>query len=173
MVTHSYLLARVVQSRVKITQGWWKNLISGLKACNLIVRCSRRNWENFLQKAFEQRKKKPGLKLEPGLALIGLRTNGPKGDEEIDSHDYRKQGNMGRVAPSFVLWFLSLSQWVLIWISLPNSSWCKQTSKQTNHQDSLLEVILVFKSLYKMLTSDWTVLSCDNLYNTAVSGSTC
>ena len=151
MVTHSYLLARVVQSRVKITQGWWKNFISGLKACNLIVRCSRRNWENFLQKAFEQRKKKPGLKLEPGLALIGLRTTGPQGDEEIDSHDYRKQGNMVRVAPSFVLWFLSLSQWVLIWISLPNSSWCKQTSKQTNHQDSLLEVILVLSLYIKCL----------------------
>ena len=151
MVTHSYLLARVVQSRVKISQGWWKNLISGLKACNLIARCSRKNWENFLKRLFYKEIKKPGLKLEPGLALIGLRATGPQGDEEIDSHDYRKQGNMGRVAPSFVLWFLSLSQWVLIWISLPNSSWCKQTSKQTNHQDSLLEVILVLSLYIKCL----------------------
>ena len=149
MVTHSYLLARVVQSRVKISQGWWKKFDF---RSDLIARCPRKNWENFLKRLLNNEIKKPGLKLEPGLALIGLRTTGPQGDEEIDSHDYRKQGNMGRVAPSFVLWFLSLSQWVLIWISLPNSSWCKQTSKQTNHQDSLLEVILVFKSLYKMLT---------------------
>ena len=30
-------------------------------------------WEN----AFEQKKKKPGLKFNPGLALIGLRATGP------------------------------------------------------------------------------------------------
>ena len=30
-------------------------------------------WKN----AFEQKEKKPGLKFNPGLALIGLRTTGP------------------------------------------------------------------------------------------------
>jgi len=29
------------------------------------------------ENAFEQKKKKPGLKFNPGLALIGLRTTGP------------------------------------------------------------------------------------------------
>ena len=31
-------------------------------------------WEN----SFEQKKKKPGLKFNPGLALIGLRITGPR-----------------------------------------------------------------------------------------------
>ena len=31
----------------------------------------------ILENAFEQKKKKPGLKFNPGLELIGLRTTGP------------------------------------------------------------------------------------------------
>ena len=30
------------------------------------------------ENSFEQKKKKPGLKFKPGLALIGLRTTGPR-----------------------------------------------------------------------------------------------
>ena len=32
----------------------------------------------ILENGFEQKKKKPGLKFNPGLELIGLRTTGPK-----------------------------------------------------------------------------------------------
>ena len=43
-----------------------------------MIWCSKKNRENYiiLKNAFEQKKKKPGLKFNPGLALIRLRTTG-------------------------------------------------------------------------------------------------
>ena len=40
---------------------------------NLMIGYSKKNREN----AFDEKKKRPGLKFNPGLALIGLRTTGP------------------------------------------------------------------------------------------------
>ena len=37
----------------------------------------KRREEITRENTFEQKKKKPGLKFNPGLALIGLRTTGP------------------------------------------------------------------------------------------------
>ena len=38
----------------------------------------KRREEITQENTFEQKKKKPGLKFNPGLALIGLRTSGPR-----------------------------------------------------------------------------------------------
>jgi len=43
----------------------------------LLIECSKNNRENYPGKSFEQKKKKPRLKFNPGLVLIGLRTTGP------------------------------------------------------------------------------------------------
>ena len=47
-----------------------------------MIGCSKKNretysWSIYRENAFEQKKKKPGLKFNPALALIGLRTTGP------------------------------------------------------------------------------------------------
>ena len=42
-----------------------------------MIGCSKKNRENYPGKCFEQKKNKPRLKFNPGLALIGLRTTGP------------------------------------------------------------------------------------------------
>ena len=47
-----------------------------LFAHNLLVECSKKIEKIILEKAFEQKKKKPRLKFNPGLVLIGLRTTG-------------------------------------------------------------------------------------------------
>lgn len=48
---------------------------------NLMIRCSEKNGEIFLRKAFEEINKKIGLKFNPGfnpgLVLIDLQTTGP------------------------------------------------------------------------------------------------
>ena len=44
---------------------------------NLMFRCSEKNGEIFLRKAFEEINKKIGLKFNPGLVLIDLQTTGP------------------------------------------------------------------------------------------------
>ena len=46
--------------------------------CNLVIGCYKKNRENYLKNAFKQKKKKPGLKFNPGLELIGLRTTGTR-----------------------------------------------------------------------------------------------
>ena len=38
---------------------------------------SKKNREIVRENAFNEKKKRPGLKFNPGLALIGLRTTGP------------------------------------------------------------------------------------------------
>ena len=43
-----------------------------------MIGCCEKNRENYPGKCFEQKKKKLGLKFNPGLALIGLRTTGPR-----------------------------------------------------------------------------------------------
>ena len=43
-----------------------------------MIGCSKKKRGNTLENTFEQKKKKPGLKFNPGLALIGLRTIGPR-----------------------------------------------------------------------------------------------
>ena len=45
--------------------------------CSLVIRCSKKNREIIRENAFKQKKKKNGLKFDPGLALTGLRTTGP------------------------------------------------------------------------------------------------
>ena len=42
--------------------------------------CSKKKRGNYpgLENTFEQKKKKTGLKFNPGLALIGLQTTGPR-----------------------------------------------------------------------------------------------
>ena len=42
-----------------------------------MIWCYKKNRENHPGKCFWIKKKKPGLKFNPGLALIGLRTTGP------------------------------------------------------------------------------------------------
>ena len=44
-----------------------------------MIGCCKKKRENYPGKCFEQKKKKLGLKFNPGLALIGLRTTGPWG----------------------------------------------------------------------------------------------
>ena len=48
-----------------------------LSVNNLMIGCSKRREEITLENTFEQKKKQPGLKFNPGLALIGLRKTGP------------------------------------------------------------------------------------------------
>ena len=44
-----------------------------------MIGCSKKNRENYQpENAFEQKKKKPRLKFNPGLAVIGLWTTGPR-----------------------------------------------------------------------------------------------
>ena len=38
----------------------------------LMIWCSKKNWENYLENAFEQKKKKPRLKFNHWSVLIGL-----------------------------------------------------------------------------------------------------
>ena len=54
---------------------------------------SKKNRENFPRKCFDEKKKRPGLKFNPGLALIGLRTTGSrcttvKDDTDTYIHTY-------------------------------------------------------------------------------------
>ena len=42
-----------------------------------MIGCSKKNRENYPGKCFEQKKEKPRLKFNPGLALIALRATGP------------------------------------------------------------------------------------------------
>ena len=57
-----------------------------LSAYNLIIGCSKKKRGNYPGNTFEQKKEKPGLKFNPGLALIGLRTTGSwiEGNDAID-----------------------------------------------------------------------------------------
>ena len=48
-----------------------------LSANNLMIGCSKKE-EITRENTFEQKKKKLGLKFNPGLALIGLLTTGPR-----------------------------------------------------------------------------------------------
>ena len=43
-----------------------------------MIGCSKKNYEISEKKAFEQMKKKPWLKFNPGLALIDLQTTRPR-----------------------------------------------------------------------------------------------
>ena len=44
-----------------------------------MIGCSKKNRENYQpENAFEQKKKKPRLKFNPGLSVIGLCTTGPR-----------------------------------------------------------------------------------------------
>ena len=43
-----------------------------------MIGCFKRMGENYRENAFGEKKKKPGLKFNPGLVLIGLRTTGPR-----------------------------------------------------------------------------------------------
>ena len=49
-----------------------------LFAYNLMIGYSKKNIENHPRAAFDEKKKKPGLKFVPGLALTGVRTTGPR-----------------------------------------------------------------------------------------------
>ena len=54
---------------------------------------SKTNTENCPRKCFDEKKKRPGLKFNPGLALIGLRTTGSrcttvKDDTDTYIHTY-------------------------------------------------------------------------------------
>ena len=62
-----------------------------LSVNNLMIWCSKRREEITLENTFEQKKKQPGLKFNPGLALIGLRTTGPWTIERSVTSRY--QGN--------------------------------------------------------------------------------
>ena len=46
-----------------------------------MIWCSKKNWENYLENAFEQKKKKPGLIFNHWSALIGLQIQ--LGPEEL------------------------------------------------------------------------------------------
>ena len=50
-----------------------------------MIGCSKKKRGNYPQNTFEQKKKKPGLKFNPVLALIGLQTTGPRVKEEESS----------------------------------------------------------------------------------------
>ena len=52
------------------------NLI--LFAYNLMIGYSKKNRENILEPAFDNKKKKPTLKFNPRLALTSVRTTGPR-----------------------------------------------------------------------------------------------
>ena len=47
-----------------------------------MIGCSKKKRESYPGKRFERKKKKPRLKFNPGLALIGLRTTGPRATEK-------------------------------------------------------------------------------------------
>ena len=44
----------------------------------LMIGCCKKRREIIRENAFEQKKKKPGLKFNPGLVVIGLRTTVPR-----------------------------------------------------------------------------------------------
>ena len=46
---------------------------------NLMIGCSKKNRENYRGKCFGTKEEETGLRFNPGLALIGLRTTGPCG----------------------------------------------------------------------------------------------
>ena len=82
---------RVFRSWVKITQAvceiWtqiWEikkrsKFSLTLFAYNLMIGYSKKNRENYPERVLLiKRKKKPGLKFNPGWALIGLQTTGPR-----------------------------------------------------------------------------------------------
>ena len=55
-----------------------RRFISNLFACNLIIGCSKKRLGKFFPKRIWKKEvKKPGLKSNPGLALVGLLTTGP------------------------------------------------------------------------------------------------
>ena len=45
---------------------------------NVTLRCSKKNTRHYPKKLLNKGVKKPGLKFNHGLALIGLRTTGPR-----------------------------------------------------------------------------------------------
>ena len=53
----------------------------------LMIWCSKNNRENYLENAFEQKKKKPGLIFNHWSALIGLRMTGPWRVMNINSYN--------------------------------------------------------------------------------------
>ena len=52
-----------------------------------MIWCSKKNWENYIENAFEQKKKKPGLIFNHWSALIGLRITGPWRVMNINSYN--------------------------------------------------------------------------------------
>ena len=64
---------------------------------NLTIGCSTTSRENYPGNAFEQKKKKLGLKFNLGLALIGLRTTGScRGLQNAESK-LKEVGEVARV----------------------------------------------------------------------------
>ena len=52
--------------------------LQGLKGVEDIVDENREIGKIVRENAFDEKKRRPGLKFNPGLALIGLRTTGPR-----------------------------------------------------------------------------------------------
>ena len=84
--THFVHLGRVVQRVSAKFDFRYESLRSKfsfiLFANNLMIGCSKKKRGNYPENTFEQKKKKPGLKFNPVLALIGLQTTGPRVKEE-------------------------------------------------------------------------------------------
>ena len=57
-----------------------------------------------MENTFEQKKKKPGLKFNPGLALIGLRTTGPRAQQLIPASHHTTQNSNNIINYIHVCW---------------------------------------------------------------------
>ena len=58
------------------SEGFKRKLSSNIFACNLIIEWPRKEWGNFNLKDLNKEMRRPGLKFNTGLALIGLQTTG-------------------------------------------------------------------------------------------------
>ena len=75
---------RLVRSLITDMKAWEANSVLFFLPTIWWLDALKRREEITRENTFEQKKKKPGLKFNPGLALIGLRTTGPWTESRVN-----------------------------------------------------------------------------------------
>ena len=98
---------------------------------NLMIGCSKKNRENYQpENAFEQKKKKPRIKFNPGLAIIGLWITGPR--PPCDSLTCSSSSSVPRILPTSYTRHTLSSVPAWFWgRNSKNAELFKEVSKQT------------------------------------------
>ena len=108
---------RFVRSWVRVTKGYiisakfelrYESLKSKfsliLFAYNLMIGYPKKTRETIPESAFDKKKKKPGLKFNPGLALTGVRTTGSQALNQIITVTKITMFKFSPLCSSFLPW---------------------------------------------------------------------